>query len=111
DLSWPHREFHQWRALGPPERPALGHGVSERRAAAAPPEPALRGGARRTAAVRAAHGVDSRWRAQAAGVHPGRVQLRLRGRALDRRTFSRARSPARRPVGWADPGDAAVAAG
>ena len=46
----PHRQFHQWRIVGPPGRRAVGDGVSRRRAAAAASEPALRGGAGRTAA-------------------------------------------------------------
>ena len=43
----PHRQLHQWRALGPADRRALGDGLPERRAAAAPSEPALRGRSRR----------------------------------------------------------------
>src|SRR6185437_3670993 len=37
----PRRQFHQWRAVGPAERCALGDGLSEWRARAAPSEPAL----------------------------------------------------------------------
>ena len=37
----PARQFHQWRIVGPPGRRAVGDGVSRRRAAAAPSEPAL----------------------------------------------------------------------
>src|SRR6185437_1940071 len=40
-LPRPYRQFHQWRTLGPSDRRALGHGVSRRRTAAAPPESAL----------------------------------------------------------------------
>ena len=57
----PHRQFHQRRIVGPPDRRALGHGVSRRRAGAAPSEPALRGGARRPAAARGAGAADARW--------------------------------------------------
>ena len=42
-----HRQFHQRRIVGPPDRRALGDGVSRRRPAAAPSEPALRGDAGR----------------------------------------------------------------
>ncbi len=37
----PHRQFHQWRIVGAARGRALGDGVSQRRAAAAPSEPAL----------------------------------------------------------------------
>ena len=37
----PHRQFHQWRIVGPPGRRAVGDGVSQWRAAAAASEPAL----------------------------------------------------------------------
>ncbi len=37
----PHRQFHQRRTVGPPRRRAVGDGVPERRAAAAPSKPAL----------------------------------------------------------------------
>ena len=50
-VSRPHRQFHQRRAVGSPDRCALGYGVSGRRAVAAPSEPALRGRARRAGAV------------------------------------------------------------
>ena len=47
------RQFHQQRAVGPAggRQRALGDGVSQWRAAAAPPQPALRGRARRYPAV------------------------------------------------------------
>ena len=48
------RQFHQRRIVGPPGRRALGDGVSDRRAAAAPSEPALRGDARGHRAARRA---------------------------------------------------------
>ena len=41
----PPRQLHQWRALRPRHRRALGHGLSRRRPRAAPSEPALRGAA------------------------------------------------------------------
>ena len=63
----PHRQFHQRRIVGPPDRRALGDGVSRRRAAAAPSEPALRGDARRAGAVRVLGAADARRRAEAAG--------------------------------------------
>src|SRR5262249_38390602 len=110
DFSRAHRQLHQRRALGPPDRPAVGNGVSDRRASAAPSEPTLRGGARGAVAFCYAHRVHSRRRAQAAGFHSRRLQLRLRRRALHLRTFSRARSPARLPVGRLDDGHAAVVA-
>ena len=50
----PLRQFHQLRALGPRHRPAVGRRVPERRPAAPPPDPALRGDARRPGAVPAA---------------------------------------------------------
>ena len=37
DLSRPHRQFHQRRAVGAADRRALGDGIPERRPAAAPP--------------------------------------------------------------------------
>ena len=80
-VSRPHRQFHQRRALGSPDRRALGYGVSGRRAAAAPSEPALRGGARRAGAVRRALAVDARRRAEAAGPRHRRVRGRLCDRA------------------------------
>ena len=43
----PHRQFHQCRIVGPHHRRGLGLRVPGRRPAAAPSEPALRGGARR----------------------------------------------------------------
>ena len=54
------RELHQRRIVGPAGRCALGHGVSDRRAAAAPSEPALRGDAGRPRAVRRARAADPR---------------------------------------------------
>ena len=50
-VSRAHRQFHQRRVVGPSDRRALGHGVSEWRADPAPSEPALRGRARRRRAV------------------------------------------------------------
>ena len=47
----PHRQFHQRRAMGPADRRALGHGVSEWRPYSAASEPALRGDAGRPRAV------------------------------------------------------------
>ena len=44
----------------------------------------------RDSAFRCPHRIDPRRRAQAAGLHPRRLQLRLRRRALDLRTVSRA---------------------
>jgi len=41
DFSRPRRQLHQRRALGPADGPAVGHGVSYWRAAAAPSEPTL----------------------------------------------------------------------
>ena len=74
----PHRQFHQRRTVGPADRRALGDGVSGRRAAAAPSEPALRGGARRARAVRRARAADPRRRAEAAGPDHRRLRARLR---------------------------------
>ena len=56
-------ELHQWRIVGTASRRALGDGVSRRRPAAAPSEPALRGDARRARAVRRALPADARRRA------------------------------------------------
>ncbi len=47
----PAGQLHQWRAMGPRRRRALGHGLPARRPAAAPSEPALSGGVRRRSAV------------------------------------------------------------
>ena len=55
-VSRPARQFHQRRAVGPADRRALGDGVSGRRTAAAPPEPALRGHPRRAGAAPLAAG-------------------------------------------------------
>ena len=41
DFSRPHRQFHQRRTVGPARRRAVGDGIPERRAAAAPSKPAL----------------------------------------------------------------------
>ena len=82
----------------------------DRRPAAAPSQPALRGRARGARAVRGADRIDPRRRAQASGFHPRRVRVRLRRRARDLRTISRARCAARVPVGRPDHGNAAVAA-
>ena len=84
DLSRPHRQFHQRRAVGPADRRALGHGISERRPAAAPSEPALRGRARRACAVRRAQLLDPR-----AARSSGRASSSARSRSA---TASRARS-------------------
>ena len=74
-ISRPHRQFHQWRIVGPPDRRAVGDGVSRRRSAAAPSEPALRGRARGPGAARRAGAADARRRAEAA--RPDHRQLRL----------------------------------
>ena len=55
-VSRPHRQFHQRRALGSPDRRGLGYGVSGRRAVAASSEPALRGQPRRAGAVASCSG-------------------------------------------------------
>ena len=59
-VSRPARQFHQRRAVGPADRRALGDGVSGRRTAAAPPEPALRGRARRAGPAGRPAGCDAR---------------------------------------------------
>ena len=61
------RQFHQRRALGPADRRALGHGLSQRRPDPAPPEPALRGDAGRPGAAGGALSADPRRRPEAAG--------------------------------------------
>ena len=54
------RQLHQRRALGPRHRRALGHGLPDRRAGAAPPEPALPGRVGRRGAVHPAAGAGAR---------------------------------------------------
>src|SRR5262249_45263908 len=103
-----HRQFHQRRIVGPAERRALGHGVSERRPVAAPPEPALRGGPRGPGALCRPGAPDPRRRAAAAGVDHRRVRNRLRHRAMRRGILSRAGPAARISVGRPDHGHAAV---
>ncbi len=77
----PPRQLHQWRALRPRHRRALGHGLSRRRPRAAPPEPALRGAARRHRALhRAPHPHQPPRQAPAAGLRLGRLRRRLRRR-------------------------------
>src|SRR5207249_11636966 len=74
------------------------------------PEATVRGRARRPVAVRAAHRAHSRCRPQATRLHPRRVYLWLRARAIGWRSVSRAGSPARIPVGRLDHGHATVGA-
>jgi hypothetical protein len=50
-VPWPAREFHQRRIVGPADRCALGHDLSQRRPDPAPSEPALRSRPRRLAAL------------------------------------------------------------
>ncbi len=40
-VSRPHRQFHQWRIVGPADRRAVGHDLSERRSDPASSKPAL----------------------------------------------------------------------
>ena len=107
-----HRQFHQQRVVGPAGRcqRALGDGVSQWRAAAAPSEPALRGGARGHPAVYDPGGDDPARRPEAAGPDPRQLHRDLRLCAHHRRIFPRARPAARIFVGRADHGYAAVGA-
>src|SRR5262249_32258244 len=110
NIPGPPRQFHQRRTVGPAERRAVGDGVPGRRAAAAPSEPALRGDARGLRAVRAAGAVGALRRVEAARPHPRRLRAVLWVRSLVQRILSRARSPARFPVGRPHHGHAALAA-
>ena len=107
------RQFHQQRAVGRVDRsePALGDGVSQwRPAAAAPSEPALRGGARRYFAVHGAGGDDPDGRAEAARPDPRQFHRDLCAGPHHRRIVPRARPAAWLPVGRPDHGHAAVGA-
>jgi len=89
NFSRPHRQFHQWRAVGPDTDLRVGHGVPTGGPVAAPTRAALRSAARRTPVV---FGAD---RADPAGAlkRPGFIlarSRRLRRRALDLRILSRA---------------------
>src|SRR5690606_21894907 len=98
-----HRQLHQWRAVGPPDRRVVGDDLPARSARpAAPPEPALRSRARRSAGDRGhAAAVLAHPRALSSGsagrcVHRADRGGPLRGRILPR---TRCRS---RPPGGAD---------
>ena len=106
------RQFHQQRIVGPAGglQRALGDGVSQWRAAAAPSQPALRGGARGHPAVHDPGGDDPHRRAEAAGPDPRQLHRDLRLCAHHRRILPRTRPAARIFVGRADHGYAAVGA-
>ena len=106
------RQFHQQRIVGPAGRsqPALGDGISQWRAAAAPSEPALRGGARGYRAVYDPGRDDPDRRLEAAGPDPRQLHRDLRSCAYHRRIFPGARPAAWIFVGRADHGHAAVGA-
>jgi hypothetical protein len=106
------RQFHQQRVVGPAGRlqRALGDGVSQWRAAAAPSQPALRGGARGYRAVYHPGGDDQARRPEAAGPDPRQLHRDLRLCAYHRRVFQGARPAARIFVGRTDHGHAAVGA-
>ena len=106
------RQFHQQRIVGPAGgfQRALGDGVSQWRAAAAPSQPALRGGAGGHRAVYDPGGDDPHRRPEAAGPDPRQLHRDLRICAHHRRILPRARPAARIFVGRADHGYAAVGA-
>ena len=106
------RQFHQQRIVGPAggSQRALGDGISQWRAAAAPSEPALRGGARGHPAVYGPGGDDPDGRVEAAGPDPRQLHRDLRLCPYYRRILPRARPAARIFVGRADHGYAAVGA-
>ena len=102
------RELHQWRAVGPGHRRAVGDDLSARWPAAAPSEPALRGRPRRARAVGRSWPHGPGGRAAAPRPHPRRLRDDLRGDALVLRILPRARPAARLPVGPHHHGHAAL---
>ncbi len=95
----PARQFHQAGDVGPADRRSLGDGLSRRRPAAAPSEPALRGGARGArAALRVCALAIAFRRAEAARPRRRRFRSRLCAGAHFLRILPRARPAARLSV-------------
>src|SRR3954447_10587984 len=88
----------------------MGDGVSQWRGAAAPSEPALRGGAGRHPVIPDPRADDPRRRVETARADPRQLHRVLRGGAHRRRILPRAGPAARIPVGRIDHGHAAVGA-
>src|SRR6185437_14611047 len=108
NLPWPNRQLHPPRALGSPYQCSVGCRVPGDRWPAAPPEPDLRGAARRTSGLRHPLRAHANGRSAPSWRHHRRLRHRLWRGSNFQRILSRSGSASRRPRTRADDGHGPV---